>query len=147
MTNIKKDIKGIPLFLYDMLQVSLCALKDYWLKFKVTITKENYIGRYVGIISSSERRLSFEKCIAGGYTGYVLIKLFSNPDCDDYEECAEEILNHEILHQVLDKVVGHEAKMGLDNIHKSFYVLDCNENKWRFVIKFVSKKKGNVAII
>jgi len=148
MANIRKNVKYIPLFLYDFLQISLSAFKDYYLKLKVSITEEEYIGRYVGIMNPSERRFGFQKCIAGGYTGFVQIKLFANTDCDDYEECAEEILEHEVLHQVLDKVVGHDAKIALDKIHKSFYVLDCNENKWRFVIKFMStKKNGQVAII
>jgi len=97
----------------------------------------------VGICNKSEVNMYFDNCIAGGYTGFIQIKLFAQPECGDYEECAEEILEHEVLHQVLDSVVGHDAKMALDNIHKSFYVYDEETKKWRFIIKFVAGKKKN----
>lgn len=82
----------------------------------------------------------FDNCIAGGYTGWIQIKIFARPECGDYEECAEEIIEHEVLHQVLDRVIGHDAKMSLDNIHKSFYVYDEGTKKWKFVVKFVVGK-------
>lgn len=88
----------------------------------------------------------FKDCIAGGYTGFVQIKLFAQPNCENYEKCAEEILNHEVLHQVLNKIEGHEAKMALDNIHKSFYVYDGSSKKWNFVVNFVFEKKNTKTI-
>lgn len=133
-------------FLYDFIRVSLSGFQDMWLKFKTTITKENFTGIYVGICNKSEVNMYFKNCVAGGYTGFVQIKLFAQPNCEDYEECAEDIINHEVLHQVLEKVAGVEAKKALDKIHRSFYVYDCNEKKWRFVINFVYEKKATKTI-
>jgi hypothetical protein len=133
-------------FLFDLVRVSLPAFKDYWLKFKTSITKENPIGIYVNICNSSEVNRYFKDCVAGGYTGWIQIKLFARENCSNYEECAEEIIIHEVLHQVLDQVVGHEAKMALDNIHQPFYVYDEVAKKWRFVLKFVGGKKVNKVI-
>jgi hypothetical protein len=134
------DLKRKKHFLFDLLRVSLPAFKDYFLKVKTGLSNENPIGRYVGICNKSEVNMYFKDCIAGGYTGWVQIKLFAKLDCDDYEECAEEILTHEVLHQVLEEVEGRTTKKALDNIHQPFYVYDTTAKKWHFVIEFVSGK-------
>jgi hypothetical protein len=91
--------------------------------------------------------MMFKGCIAGGYTGRVQIKIFVLPDCQDCEETAEATLNHEMLHQVLDRVIGSEAKRKLDNVQKPFYVLDIETNKWQYMVEFVNKKSDGVIII
>jgi hypothetical protein len=143
MADLRKRAR-IP---FDFIRISLPAFQDMWLKLKTTITKENFTGIYIGICNKSEVNMYFKNCVAGGYTGYVQIKLFAQPNCEDYEECAEDIINHEVLHQVLEKVGGIEAKKALDKIHKSFYVYDVTEKKWRFVIKFVHEKNSTTKTI
>jgi len=142
MAGLKKKAR----FPFDLIRVSLPAFYDYYLKIKAAVTKENPIGVYVGICNKSEVNMYFDNCIAGGYTGWIQIKIFARPECSDYEKCAEEIIGHEVLHQVLDQVVGHEAKMSLDNIHKSLYCYDTNTKKWRFTVEFVTKKKNSTTI-
>jgi hypothetical protein len=137
MAHLKKRAR----FPFDLIRTSLPTFYDMWLMLKTRVTKENPIGIYVGICNKSEVNMFFEDCVAGGYTGWVLIKIFAHPECGDYAECAEEILNHEVLHQVLERIEGHEAKMALDNIHRSFYCYDEATKKWRFVVEFAAEDK------
>jgi hypothetical protein len=141
------DLKRKKRVLFDFIRVSLPAFRDYWLKIKSAITKENSVGIYVGICNKSEINIYFKDCVAGGYTGFFQIKLFARPECEDYAECAEEILEHEVLHQVLNNIEGRETKKALDNIHKSFYVYDVIAKKWHFVVKFVLEKKNHIVNI
>lgn len=134
------DLQRKKRFLFDLVRVSLPAFRDYYLRVKTNVLGENPIGRYVGICNKSEVNMYFKDCIAGGYTGWVQIKLFAQKDCDDYEGCAEEILTHEVLHQVLEQVEGPYTKKALDNIHQPFFVYDTVAKKWHFVIEFVSGK-------
>lgn len=140
MANLKKRAR-IP---FDLLRTTLPAFYDAWLAFRTR--HENPIGVYVHICNQSEINMYFKDAVAGGYTGWVLIKIFAHPQCGDYAECAEEIINHEVLHQVLDKVAGHEAKIALDKIHKSFYCYDMNEKKWRFVVQFSLEDKNKKTV-
>lgn len=135
------DLKKRALFLFDFLRAHLPVFYDFYLELKTVITKENFIGVYVGICNASEIRLWYKNCVGGGYTWSTLIKLFVQPNCENCEECAEEIINHEVLHQVLSKVEGPKAKETLDNIHKAFYVYNCTTKKWEFIIKFAYEKK------
>lgn len=143
-----EKLKRLPQVLYDVVELSISSLEDYLLKFKVIVTKEDYVGRHLGICNSSEIHMIFKSCIAGGYTGNVNIKLFASSKCKDYEEAAEQILEHEVLHQVLNRVVGFEAKKKLDNIHQSFYALDVRNQKWQYTIEFIRKKpNGHVEFV
>lgn len=135
MASLKKKAR----FPFDLIRTSLPAFYDAWLKLKTR--NENPIGVHVHICNQSEINMYFKDCVAGGYTGWVLIKLFAHPECGDYAECTEEILTHEVLHQVIEKVAGHEAKMALDHIHKSFYCYDEVTKKWRFVVEFAKEDK------
>jgi hypothetical protein len=91
--------------------------------------------------------MMFDSCSAGGFCGFVQIKLFALPNCGDYEECCEQILEHEVLHQTLGKMIGVDAKRELDHIHRSFFALDCNTNQWTYVLRFAHEKKGKITII
>lgn len=144
---MKEKANNIIVFLFDILQFALTSFNDLFLRIRAKISGENPIGRYVGICNKTEKRRMFHNSIAGGYCGYVKIKLFAIPNCSDYEDCVEQILNHEVLHLVLDKVAGEEARKKLDTIQRSFYVLDCNANKWHFVVSFVLYKNGKQIII
>jgi hypothetical protein len=142
----KSNLRNLPLFLFDFVRLAFSAFADYYLKIRTSLSKNNPIGAYVGVCNKSEIRMMFPECIAGGYTGFVQIKIFALPNCSDCEECAIELLNHEILHQTLDKVIGGEAKVKLDKIHKPFCVLDCATNKWSYVIRFVHEKRGHITV-
>src|SRR3972149_11936730 len=86
-----------------------------WLKCK--IMRDDAIGNHVKIMSPSERRFIFAlETRAGGYSTDVLIKLFSDAELVVDENSLTEVLNHEVLHQVLGKVGGNIARLGLDNI-------------------------------
>jgi hypothetical protein len=133
-------------FLFDFIILSIAGFLDFALKAKVLLTREDYIGKYLSICNASEIRMMFGRCIAGGYTGFVQIKLFSMENCSEWENCAEEILNHEVLHQVVYKVAGWDAKQKLDRVHQTFYVLDLKTKKWEYVVGFIAKE-GNGSII
>jgi hypothetical protein len=99
------------------------------------------------IVNEQEAKKMFANCLAGGVCERSSIKLFIAPDCENCEDCAVEILTHEVLHFVLDKIVGEIANEALDHIHKSFYVYDLKTKKWKFVVEFVHAKGRHIDII
>jgi hypothetical protein len=145
---IRRTIKKIVKIAEATLFLSPVVISDYLLAMKVKLTKENHIGVYVGICNKSERKILFPNTIAGGYCGYSSIKIFTEPSrINNVEDCALQILNHEVLHQVIGETGGHEARDKLDNVHKPFYVLDCQINKMRYVVSFCLYRKGHLFLV
>jgi hypothetical protein len=95
----------------------------------------------------------FRGCIAGGYyrrikyVNICLIEIFVRSDCLDYEDCTIEILSHEILHFVLDKIEGSKTSMALDRVHRPFFIYDCAIKKWKYAARFIHEKNGKITII
>jgi len=133
----------------DWFFVFLWSIYERLLWLKCKITKDDAIGTYVKVMSLSERRFIFAlDTRAGGYSTDVLIKLFADKEILVDEDSLTEVLNHEILHQVLDKVEGTKARLGLDNITKITTRFDCNEKKWYFNIDFqILPKQKNFSFI
>lgn len=96
----------------------------YWCFYDLLLTawtrakNENHIGRYVKVMSPSEFAFLFSKETAGcGYTGFTLLKIWYKKEyCTPHR--VENLLTHEILHQVLRRRIGAEASHKLDNVHK-----------------------------
>ena len=84
-----------------------------------SLTKENYVGRRIHILTKGEAEDLFGSQIAGGCThGMPMIDLFMHPDCVSNEaELAADIITHECMHQVLFLRVGYKEMYSLDKIH------------------------------
>jgi len=114
--SLKKRIK-------DEFVVTYWELKDMFIALKCKLLRENYVGRYLYIMTDSERRLLFgERVAGGGYTRKCIIKIFFEKKWMQMESLYSA-LNHEILHQVLGKHISEEASSCLDNVHKFTYVM------------------------
>lgn len=118
MKRNEKVIDKLIRYLKHGWYIYLWGLYDTWLWIKCSLNKEEYIGVHLKIMTPRERDFYFTKnVVGGGYASYVILKLF----CDKKwmtTELVEDFLNHEVLHQVLGKRIGEEAKHKLDNIHK-----------------------------
>lgn len=146
MSSIRSTIKKLLYNIANTIRLAPIILNDYFTSMKIFITNENYVGIYVGICNKTEVKTFFSDMVAGGYTGYSYIKLFELQNIVDEEDCAVDILNHEVLHQVIGKVAGREAQQKLDNIHKSFYICEVETEKWKYTINFIFSKKNHITI-
>ena len=136
---------SISMWIWDYLHVFLWATYDILINIKNKLLREDFISRRIKIMSPSERRFIFSEDVrAGGYSTMALIKLFSDPKLTVDENSLTELLNHEILHQVLRKVVNQCACKGLDNITKVLTRFNCDDKVWYFDVEFVSKKTGKI---
>jgi hypothetical protein len=115
------------------------GLNDMWLRILTWIKGENSIGRYVKIVTKTERDMYCSGASAGGFCYRVLIKLFLFKEYfsdDDYvEELTCLILEHEILHMVLRNRIGLKAYRKLDNVHKPHYL----NGKWMMDFTIIDK--------
>jgi len=106
------------------------GLNDMWLRILTWIKRENSVGRYVKIVTKTERDIYCSHASAGGMCYTTLIKLFLFkeyfPNDNIIEEMANMILEHEILHQVLRKRIGLKAYNGLDKVHMPIF----ENNQW-----------------
>jgi hypothetical protein len=133
---------SISRWIGDGFMVFLWSIYERLLWLRCKITGENTIGCNIKVMSPSERRFIFAlDTRAGGYSTDVLIKMFADKEILVDEESLTEVLNHEVLHQVLDKVGGEKARLCLDNITKVTTMFNCNEKKWYFEIGFAKDGK------
>ena len=106
--------------------ITYWALLDWVLMIWSWFQKINYVGRYIYIISNSEQKFYFGGNYAAyGYSGLVIIKLGLPKQYFTYD-LAVELLNHEVLHQVINKIAGSSTSEKLDNIHKSSFKNFCH---------------------
>ena len=144
--SVKEFIQSLPRLLADFIQLAGIGLYDLLLHIKVKLCKENPIGVYVGICKAVEKRWFFSNAIAGGYCGLATIKLFYMNVSDGMENSVSDILNHEVLHQVIGKVTDAGTRAKLDNVHKSFWIIDENKIQ-RITMSFVVVKDGKIELI
>lgn len=135
---------AMHLWLWDYLNVFFMVyIYDSILQVKNKLLSDNDVSRTIKIMSPSERRFIFSQdAKAGGYSTAASIKLFSDPKITIDEDSLADMMNHEILHQVLKKVINQSTCKGLDNITKAYPMFNCDENKWYFEIKFINKRTG-----
>lgn len=111
-----------------------------WLRILTWIKRENSIGRYVKIITKTERDMHCSGASAGGFCYRVLIKLFLFKEYfsdDDYiEELTCLILEHEVLHQALRSQIGLKAYRKLDKVHMPILV----NNRWTLDWKIADQR-------
>jgi len=123
----------LPFELYD-------TIRWFW----AVIKGENYIGRYIRVMSKIERKLIFSSLSRGG--GYVF-HFFINIFFDDFKEIKKrynvtieeiqmfsDIITHETLHQVLKKI--REDSKSLDNVHMMIQVGNV------FIMDFIDRLGG-----
>jgi len=129
--------------IYDILISGCWTIYDIFLTLKYKLFHENYVGVCIRVMSPSERRLYFDEFVtAGGLSSaFCLIKIFADKDALLDEESFVDLIDHEVLHQVLEKV-HPPARIALDNIHKPFIMLNCDSGKWKFYTNFVFLKNG-----
>jgi len=109
--KIWKFLRHGPFFLY-------WTIYDYALTIWTRLRKIDYIGVYVGVMSKSERKFFFEdEIVGGGYNGYTIIRLFFETKWHS-TRAIEELIIHEVLHQVLYERISSKAYHMLDNVHK-----------------------------
>lgn len=91
---------------------------DYLLTLWVWLKGLDSIGVYIKIMSPSEKALLFEEDDIGcGYAGFTLIKI----EFDKSQATVDRVMNlldHEILHQVLERRVSNKTSHKLDDVHK-----------------------------
>lgn len=111
-------IKRIPLYLRHGPFFLFWCFYDYALTLWVWLKGLNSIGVYVKIMSPSEKVELFNKEDVGcGYAGLTLIKI-GFEECWMVEEAVENLLGHEILHQVLARRISGKTSHMLDNVHE-----------------------------
>jgi len=119
------------------------GFKDMWLTLLCFLKRENAIGRYVDIMTESERELFFmSDSSAGGICYKTMIKLFL---CKQYflndklaEDVTCDIIEHETLHMTLRNRIGFQAYKKLDDVHKPFFVND------RWILDWVGGAGGRL---
>lgn len=126
----KNWIRYGPFFLY-------WCFYDYLLTFWTRLKKIDHIGVYVKIMSPSEHVLLFKETDIGyGYAGHTILKVGFKEQWIT-PEAVEDLLNHEVLHQIIKKRIGYKESKQLDEIHKSFSFI-CENGKvkvWKIRFK------------
>jgi hypothetical protein len=138
----KQRLMKLPQILLDFLVISYWGFYDIYLGLKYR-KKSPYVD--IHIMSENEKRFFFPNDGAGGYAGIRLIKIFILPNSfiDEFDTTCD-ILNHEILHQVLNNVISYKAKVKLDKIQKAIYVYNYETKKWSYRIAFSVFSKGKL---
>jgi hypothetical protein len=102
----------------------------------------------IRICSKREKKTYFEDAVAGGISDENSIALFMLSNMiKEEEECAVQILNHEVLHQVLGRTIDKSTMMKLDNIQKPCYLYDYEAKKWSREVIFIFRKKNRYVVI
>lgn len=126
-------IKRIPLYLRHGPFMLYWCFYDYLLTLWVYLKGIDAVGVYVKIMSPSERALLFdEEDVGCGYTGFTLIKIGFKEQWMT-AEAVENLLGHEVLHEVLYKRIERDTCHKLDAIHFPQFKNGC------FSIDFKSK--------
>jgi hypothetical protein len=127
---MRKTLQKIWRYLKWAYSTYYVVYNDLWLRILTWIKRENSVGRYVQIITKTERDMYCSQTSAGGMCYNALIKLFLFKEYYSSDDAIEEmvyiILEHEILHQVLRKWIGSKAYKGLDKVHTPVY----RDNQW-----------------
>lgn len=111
-------IKRIPLYLRHGPFMLYWCLYDYFLTLWVWLKGIDSVGVYIKIMSPSEKAILFdEEDVGCGYTGCTLIKIGFRKEWAT-AEAVENLLGHEILHQVLGRRISNKASHKLDDVHE-----------------------------
>jgi hypothetical protein len=145
--SLERFKKRFPYSLVEFVQLAGVGFYDLLLHIKVKLFRENPIGVYVGICRNFEKDWFFESDGVGGYCGLAIIRLFATDTgmLLGTEEGITDVLNHEVLHQVIGKVAGSKARHELDNVHKSYWLIEGKTGRYSLV--FVYTKDGRTQLI
>lgn len=109
-------IFGVKWFFYSFIYTGY-FLEGVWQRFR----DKNYIGRYIHPVTKTERFLFAFEGYAGGLKNFARISLCipDKPPTLNPIETTLSLLEHEVLHQVLNERISDEASGGLDEIQTS----------------------------
>lgn len=91
---------------------------DYLLTAYVRLMRIDFIGKYIRVMSNSERKFFFKPEDTGhGYNAYTIIKIGFDGKHISMQLTIDMIV-HEVIHQVLYYRVDENADDMFDTIHK-----------------------------